>query len=288
MNKINNEKEYSKNHTEQLYNRFLNLALNRFSWDNLPNGITSRKIEEMLIKNGQVMFTKDEELGVYICLKCNGTGIFDMYNEPLKYQLFGSNGYNKIVDRDEGVVIRNNACCTNDSSDLMLFAERINEIEQTMDINLNGQKTPYIILCDEKERLTFKNILKQVNTYKYAIFGSKKLNIKDNIILNTKSEYLLDKLQNQKMEVVNELLTFLGINNNNTNKRERLLVDEVNANNDFILVNLDHMYDERKLACDLINEKFGLKITVSKRNVQLGGIDNGELYGRTENDSEGL
>ena len=282
MNNYNKlDKEYSSNHTQQLYNRFLNLALNRFTWENLPNGITSRKIEEMLVNHGQLMFSKDEELGVFTCLPCFGTGMYDLYNEPVQYMVFGSNGYNKIIDRDKGVVIRNNATHTNDRDDLMLFAERINEIEQTMDINLNGQKTPYIILCDEKERLTFKNILKQVNTFKYAIFGSKKLNMKDNIILNTKSEYLLDKLQSQKTEIMNELLTFLGINNANNDKKERMLVDEVNANNDFILVNLDHMYEERELACKMINEKFGLNIEVKKREVKLGG----ELYDRAEGDN---
>ena len=78
---------------------------------------------------------------------------------------------------------------------------------------------------------------------------------------------------------MNELLTFLGINNHNVQKAERLLVDEVNANNDFILVNLDHMYDEREKAVKEINEKFGLNIKVEKREVK-----NGEIYVNTTGD----
>ena len=97
-------------------------------------------------------------------------------------------------------------------------------------------------------------------------------------VLNTSSPYLLDKLQQQKRELFNELLSFLGINNNNVEKRERLIVDEVNANNEFILVNLEHMYEERKKACDLINAKFGTNIEVKKREVYLDG----ELHDRTE------
>ena len=275
-----NKCEYSLEHTDQLYNRFLNLALNRFTWENLPNGITSRNIEKMLVEHGQVFFSKDKN-GIFKCLPCHGVNGFDLYNEPIKYNVWGYNGYSEILDVNEGVVIRNNATNSNDKDDLLLFAERINEIEQTMDINLNAQKTPYIILCDEHERLTFKNILKQVNEFKYAIFGSKKLSMKEQMILNTRADYLLDKLQTQKNEVINELLTFLGINNNNNIKKERMIVDEVNANNDFILVNLDHMYDERKIACDLINEKYGLNIKISKREVETGG----ELYNRVEGDN---
>ena len=138
-------------------------------------------------------------------------------------------------------------------------------------INLNAQKTPFVVLCDEKERLTFKNIMNQVHKFKYAIFGSKKLSLNSIDVLQTKSDFLLDKLQDHKNSLMNELLTFLGINNNNTDKKERLLVDEVNANNEFILVNIEHMYEERKLACELINEKFGLNITVERREVDVYG-----------------
>lgn len=272
-------KEYSTNHTEQLYNRYLNLALNRFKWDNLPHGITSRKIEEFLIKHGQVMFFNDN--GIYIVLPCYGVGMYDIYNEPLTYNIIGNN-YNKTVEREKGVIIRNNATATNDHNDLLLFAERINEVEQTMDVNLNAQKTPYVILCDEKERLTFKNILNQVSKFKYAIFGSKGLKINNIDVLQTKSEFLLDRLQDTKNALMNELLTFLGINNSNTDKKERLLVDEVNSNNDFIMVNIEHMYDERKKAVEEINSLYGLNITVEKREVEY----NGDLYNRAKGNNE--
>ena len=254
-------KEYSTNHTDQLYNRFLNLALNRFTWNNLPEGITSRKIEEMLIKNGRVMFFKDN--GVFITLPAFGVGMYDIYNEPIYYNVVGNN-FNKTIDRDTGVIIRNNATATNDHDDLLLFAERINDVEQTMDINLNSQKTPYVILCDEKARLTFKNILNQVQKFKYAIFGSKGLKINNIDVLQTKADFLLDKLQDTKNSYMNELLTFLGINNSNTDKKERLLVDEVNVNNGQILMYLDIEYKNRLLACENINKKFGLNVKVEK------------------------
>ena len=258
--------EYAIDHTEQVLARLFNLALNRFTWEGLPEGINSRKIEEFLIRHGQVMFFKDENYGL-LALPCYGTSSMNVYNEPVYYNVFGL-GYQKIVKVDDGVVIRNNALATNDYDDLLTFATRINEIELTQDVNLNAQKTPFIILCDEKERLTIKNILQQVRKFKYAILGSKSLKLQNTDILNTKSDYLLDKLQAHKTELMNEALTFLGINNANTDKKERLIVDEVNSNNDFILVNLDHMYDERIQACKLLNEKFGLNVSVKKREIE--------------------
>ena len=271
--------EYAIDHTQEIFNRFLNLAINRFTWTNLPPGIESRKLEEFLIRYGMVAFFNDELYGNMI-LPCFNTSELNVYYEPTEVNVMGHK-YDKKLSIDDVILIRNNATADNDYDDLLTFASRINEIELTMDINLNAQKTPYVILCDEKERLTFKNIINEVRKFKYAIFGTKNLKMNNVDVLNTSSPYLLDKLQQQKRELFNELLSFLGINNNNVEKRERLLVDEVNANNEFILVNLEHMYEERKKACKLINEKFGTNVQVRKREVNLDG----ELHDRAERTS---
>ena len=280
MSKNKRVDEYAIDHTQEIFSRFLNLAINRFTWDNLPAGIESRKLEEFLIRHGMVAFFKDDIYGNMI-LPCFNTSDLNVYYEPTEVTVMG-NKFDKKISVDDVVIIRNNATADNDYDDLLTFATRINEIELTMDINLNAQKTPFVVLCDEKERLTFKNIINEVRKFKYAIFGTKNLKMNNVDVLNTSSPYLLDKLQQQKRELFNELLSFLGINNNNVEKRERLLVDEVNANNEFILVNLEHMFEERKKACELINDKFGTNIQVRKREVYLDG----ELHDRTDGTGE--
>ena len=62
-----------------------------------------------------------------------------------------------------------------------------------------------------------------------------------------------------------EFLSFLGVNNVQNEKAERLITDEVNANNQFISINLETMLYERKSACKQINERFGLDVTVKTR-----------------------
>ena len=52
------------------------------------------------------------------------------------------------------------------------------------------------------------------------------------------------------------------------NKRERLIQDEVNANNDYIQINLDLMYDMRLKFCEEVNAMFGTNIKVEKRKVE--------------------
>ena len=45
-----------------------------------------------------------------------------------------------------------------------------------------------------------------------------------------------------------------------------MIVDEANANNDYINRNVDLLYKNRKQACDEINKKFGLNINVKRVN----------------------
>ena len=88
----------------------------------------------------------------------------------------------------------------------------------------------------------------------------------DNItVLNTTSPIVFDKLQIQKTNILNECLTFLGINNANTDKRERLVTNEVDSNNEMIQINSDVMLETRKQACEEINKMFGLNISVERR-----------------------
>ena len=114
-----------------------------------------------------------------------------------------------------------------------------------------------------------KNKKKRIERDAYAIKKKKKMtNGGDTglILDSTLVPFVADKLQEHKNNLVCELLTILGLNNNDSNnlKKERLIVDEVNANNQEIEMYLDTDYKNRKKACDEINNKFGLNITVEK------------------------
>jgi hypothetical protein len=76
--------------------------------------------------------------------------------------------------------------------------------------------------------------------------------------------------------------TKTNIQNNNDNiKKERQIVDEVNANNEYIKSMLDLMFDLRVQFCKEVNEKFGKNIKVTKKEVEKNGIGNND----TRNDN---
>lgn len=252
---------------------FKNLAINRFEWENLPQGLNGEILEEMLIERGQVFCFKRSNGGIVI-LPCTGSKEINVYGQYENFNIMGLNGkFVETVNADEGIRIKNNPLATPNINNLEIYAKRINDVEMTQDVNLFQHNIPKIVLSDENGKLTAKAIIQQVKKFKMVILGRTSLpsQLSTSEVLDTSAPYLLDKLQDHKNNLINEVLTYLGINNNNSDKKERLVVDEVNANNEFVNINLDLMYDIRKTASDEINKMFDLNIKVSKREVEQNG-----------------
>lgn len=151
-----------------------------------------------------------------------------------------------------------------------LFALRLYEAERTADINIKAQKTPVLLLMDEKQRLTMENLYSQYEGNKPVIFGDKN-SLGENVIkaINTQAPFIADKIIDYKKEIWNEALTFLGINNIMVDKKERLITDEANSNNELINLNLQSYLAPRQEACRQFNEKFGFTGTDKEISVRV-------------------
>ena len=250
----------------RLFNLFTNLALNRFKWDNLPQGLESRHIENALFRYGQAGFVDDNELGL-ICLPASPRGL-NVYGDPTSILLTG-NGFSKEYKINDIVRILSNDVAYPTIMHINYYADKIARVDKAIDMNISHQKTPYILKTTKQNELSMKNLIQRIERDDYAIFIDEKMtNGGDTglILDSTLVPFVADKLQEHKNNLVCELLTILGLNNNDSNnlKKERLIVDEVNANNQEIEMYLDTDYKNRKKACEEINNKFGLNITVEK------------------------
>ena len=272
--------------------RFRMLATSLFTWKNLDKYAgtgASRFLEQSLYENGRACFVKDDKLG-YLALKVNPSDKLNVYMLPTRVMAW-SIGYNKDYDFDDVVYIMNNELMKPTMAIMELFATRMYETERTIDTNLIAQKTPVLIEGDTKTILTLKNVYMQYSGNTPFIFGNKQFDISNKLnVLKTDAPYLIDKLDIHKHQIFNEALTVLGINNANMDKKERLITDEVESNDQLINYYLNCFYKTRKKACDEINEKYGLdiKIVLNKEAIDLlkttendiikEGDDDGEIY----------
>ena len=277
-------------------NRLRLLATSLFTWENLDKVCgygASRFLEQALFDNGRACFVKDNELG-FMALKVNPSDKLNVYNLPTRVMAW-SIGYEKNFDFDDVVYIMNNELQLPTSQTINLIAYRLYETERTIDTNLIAQKTPVLIEGDTKTILTLKNVYMQYSGNTPFIFGNKQFDISNKLnVLKTDAPYLIDKLTIHKHELWNEALTYLGIDNANTDKKERLITDEVESNNDLINFYLNCFYKTRKEACDLINEKFlkdsdiKINISLNKEAINLLKQENGDIinYDRGDDDGE--
>lgn len=269
MYDILNFKTYAKQMNDltftQYYYDLTLLVLSRIGYENLPNNINEKWIEKYLFSEGDCMFFKDDTLG-YMVAKCSEREL-NHYDEPVYLTPTASNYHKTRAYKvgEECVLIRNNDLSIPTELKVRLFAWRLAEITRTQEININAQKTPLLIKCSDKQKLTLKNVYAQYNGNEPVIFADKNLDFNGLEVLKTDAPIVFDKLQQQKHQVMNEFLTLIGINNANQEKKERLVTDEVIANNEEIETFFNSMFKAREQAINEINKLFKLNIRVYKR-----------------------
>ena len=298
-----------KNYTDQallinnktycdIYDRFMMLSRSIFKWKNLDKVCgfgANRFLEEALFNLGCAVFVKDSSIGLHV-FYATPSDQLNTYNLPIKVMAWSNGeGYHKSYDLDDVVLIMNNSLMKPTSSTISEFAGRLYNIQRTADINLNALKTPLVIEGEKETLLTLKNIFMKYDGNVPIIYGRKNFDISTKLnVLDTKAPVLLKDLEDYKHEITNDLMTALGINNANTQKRERLITSEVESNDDLINKFLNCFYETRKEACDMINEKFlsesDIKIELELNedvieliretigNSESEGEDNGSIY----------
>ena len=146
---------------------------------------------------------------------------------------------------------------------VMWYVERIADVENTIDINLFSHKLPRLVVCSPEDRERVADIMEAIDR------GEKKLFLEaedyqaiKNVLEAGGSSYIIDKLYTYKQNLENELLSFLGINNVAVEKKERLITDEANSNNQLINDSSDCFLDSLKNFCDEINTVLDYNISV--------------------------
>lgn len=254
-----NEQSY-----QQYYIRLLELSISMFDWKNLPETVDARFMELALFGKGYCVFFKDEVLG-YLALTCTIGGRWDVYRIPIDRRAYATNGYQKELDDTNSVLIYNNMAHTNSQLDVEIFAKRLYNLDRSIDVNTNAQKTPIIIQCDENQRATLKNLYMQYEGNEPVIFGTNQLDPNSLKVLNTGAPYVADKLYQLKSNIWNEALTYLGISNSNLVKKERMVTDEVTMNLGGVIASRYSRLESRRQACEAINKMFGLNIECNYR-----------------------
>ena len=253
------------------YYKLMLVAINLFDWINLPNNMESRWIENYLFTDGQCIFFKDPTLSFMVAGVAQDGGL-NCYNDPTTLRPVATNyvytGNEPLTNGKDCYLIRNNYLRIPEFATIRYYAFKLTNIDRAIDVNVEAQKTPTIITCTDKQKLSLKNAINQRRDNEPVIFTDNSFD-KDMITtLDLKTPMVFKDLQLQKHMILNEFFTDIGINNANMDKRERMVANEVEANNEQVKASEDVLLRSREEACKQINRIFGLNISVKRRKLE--------------------
>ena len=302
---IENAKYFTSVTYSTWFNRLYNMAISRFEWLNLPDTCNEKFIEQVLFFNGFMVGYKDTALDSYLIMPCTNNSVLDIFGYPAKVNAYGYNGYmaqnltpytitlgQETTNADAALLYANYSRCP-DLPAVLYFARKLTKIDRTIDVNVNVQKTPYIISCGENQRLTVANMFKQVDNFEpaimttkfYGLNGEKPINVMD-----LKPPFVADKMQVLKRQVYQEALTYLGIEANTSEKAERQVTEELTANMGETESMRQSPLASRKQFCKEFNKIYNTNIDVKFRSdlqlsqiMENGGLTDGELYDDDKN-----
>ncbi len=245
------------------YTRMRNIAMSVYEWTGLPESCNARFLEKQLYYRGLAAFVPDDDFGI-LSLPVNPCDTINIYEESLKYTAYSVN-YEKTFDRDKIILIRNNLNCIPTDFVVRQFALRLYECERAIDTNISAQKTPILILCDDKQRQTMKNLYMQFDGNAPVIFGDKSLNPEIIRVLKTDAPFIADKLAAHRAGIWSDFLTFIGVSNIGFEKKERLTESESTANSAFYGISSELGLLTRREAAEKLSKMIGKPVTVTNR-----------------------
>ena len=165
-------------------------------------------------------------------------------------------------------LIRNNMLRLPEFAVVRYYAYKLANLDRAIDVNIESCKTPTIIKCTDKQRLSLKQAINQRKDNEPVIWTDGKEEFNDMITtLDLKATPIFKDLQIQKHMILNEFFSDIGVNNANMDKKERMVANEVEANNEQVKASEDVLLKSRQEACKQINRIFGLNISVKRREL---------------------
>ena len=154
----------------------------------------------------------------------------------------------------------------NDYAELMAIAS------ETASINLFNSKLSYIFAANNKTGAeSLKKLYDQIQAGNPAAVVDKNLLNADGspawmmFSQNVGQNYIVDKILSDLRKIESMFDTHIGIPNANTDKRERLVTDEVNANNVETYSKCALWLEELQDGCRRANDMFGINMSVDWR-----------------------
>lgn len=249
----------------------INLCNNMFEYEGMPKEIPTKLMEKILFDQGQAVFF--QEAGQYFALGCANEKSLDVYNRMVAVKPIGLNGRNfptkQVVETSDtaknAVLIWNNLERISTWVAIAPIVNRLNYIWQSIGLVQALSRAKLMIKTSQNMKASVTKEMEKLFDGMSPVVAITDKYMEDNMetIETGVNANDVNPLWYDFDKTFALLLTCLGINSNmQADKKERMIVDEINSNNELIDLFKASMYEMRVEACNEINEVFGLNVSV--------------------------
>lgn len=247
---------YTRRLLRQLYGRF------KFG---MPEEWPLDYFMSNLFVGGEICIT-DTAAGV-IPLRCGHSGI-NMYNEPTECIIANPVlGEMRRTIGENCALVRINPDYSGVMDIINRYAVLLAMCDSSIAVTLMNSKVTFIGMSSSKAQAnTMKKMYDKLSMGEPAVFVNGDAVNKENFWFNNaKQNFVGEEVKRLQRMIQNDFLTEIGLNNANTDKRERLLDSEVNANNEEIKCNVQIWLDNIREGFKVARNLYGLDLSVELR-----------------------
>ena len=276
-----NPKKVDPNSTTFMYyvHALFRKAMSIYDFKNVPETWDYDYMVSVLLSQGFITIT-DTPLGV-IPLRCGVSGI-NVYNHPttviISNPVIGN--LERIID-DDCALVKISYDYRGILDIVYKYASMLADCDSSISVNLMNSKVTFIAMCTSKQQAQAMKLMYDLITKGEPAVFVKGDQINDEQIFynHVKENFIADEVQILKRKIMSEFLTEIGVNNANTDKKERLTDNEVEANDSEIQLNAGYWLENMREGFDKANKMYGLNIQVELKNTYNteGNIENVDI-----------
>lgn len=245
---------------ESEYTRILiELCANRFKWKGLPASVDVRYLELTILKHALSVFYYEQKYGRFVSMQGAPVGLTNMQDEPVSFTIprRGITEMGGKKSRWQSVPIWGNYTRSSDMGLIAIFAQRLAQIDRTIEINTKQARRPTVLAGNKNQRHTLTMINNQIDE------GIGVIGIGNGVDMEQIKAFdmgfnpqTIEQNHISRGRVWNQCMSLLGINNANQDKKERLVSDEVAANDEQVSAMKSVYLNARQHAAEEINRMF--------------------------------
>lgn len=257
----------------EYYTRYLfQKVISVFEFEGLPEEWADNYFKYVLFGYGVIAVIYTDKYGV-ICQDCGLSG-FDVFYQPTRCIIANPHlpGLKEFKIHENCEIIKLQPDYGSVMDLVTTYADLMALALETTGANLLNSKLSYVFFAENKTAAeSFKKLYDRVASGEPMAVIDKNLLLEDGtpawqmFTQNVGQNYITDRLLNDMKTLEDQFNTVIGVPNANTQKRERMITDEVNANNVDTQCRVNLWLETMNKDIMQVNKMFGTDIKVKYR-----------------------